>query len=661
MVCPSCGVDNKEGAQACFTCGHRLEPEICQGTLIHGRYEIQRPLGKGGMGVVYLAHDRVLDERVAIKLLRSDIARSPEFARRFRSEIKLARKVSHRNVCRIHEYGEERGIRYISMEFIEGIDLRQVIRGKTLSLLEAFDVSIQVAGGLEAIQEVGIIHRDLKTANLMRDGRGLVKLMDFGIAKEQGSSATAATATGTIVGTPEYMSPEQARGEKLDFRSDVYSLGVVVYEIFSGKVPFRAETPLATILKHLHDPPPLEGIGLPEPLVPVLRRALAKEPRERYASAGAMAEALKQARAACAGGAVSPRSPITTALAPDVEPTVAQAPVPTLQAEAPTVADRGTLALTEPMQAAEPIRPPAGDRPRQERRAHVRGAVAARPRWQLPAALAGVALLGAAGGVWIVGRGVAPGPSGPGGNLPAGEDAGDRGAPAPLPRSTPTPLEEVTIVPANPSLSPVSTARAADIPAKDTRPLSRPSMAPRPAALVKATPGAPQRSDPAPASPPIASAPVASPSAAPSPEAAPLAEPKRAEPSAPPAENPAAAAPAPPAAGAPSVKPPDAPPARGDLVQPGPGVIPPQVARLTKPAYPVLARRLKKETTLSVRVLVDENGKVANAQIELGDASGLGFNEAAIEAAYKTTFKPATKNGVPVKMWARLPVFFSLQ
>src|SRR5262245_3012584 len=301
MKCPTCHSENEEQAETCFTCGHGLAAVIKRGSVIASRYEMLNPLGKGGMGMVYKAHDRVLEEDIAIKVLRADVARSPDMARRFRSEIRLARKVTHRNVCRIHEYGEDGVVRYISMELIEGVDLKQVMRERKSGLppKEAFDVSIQIAKGLQAIHDVGVIHRDLKTANIMRDGRGVVKLMDFGIAKQEGSSS--ATATGDIVGTPEYMSPEQARGQKVDARSDLYALAVVIYEVFSGDVPFRGDSPIVTIFKHIQDQPLLDGPGafaFPQALVPVLRRGLAKDPGDRFVTSDELVDNLRAARAA---------------------------------------------------------------------------------------------------------------------------------------------------------------------------------------------------------------------------------------------------------------------------------------------------------------------------------------------------------------------------
>src|SRR5262245_11552862 len=280
---------------------------LSQGSTIANRYEIQGVLGEGGMGMVYKAHDRVLDETVALKVLRPNFARTPEAGRRFRSEIKLARKVSHRNVCRIHEYGEgDAHLRYLSMEFIDGVNLKQAVRGKGgLAVEEAREVTVQIAKGLQAIHDVGIIHRDLKTANLMRDARGVVRLMDFGIAKQWNEQVgEGMTGVGDIIGTPEYMSPEQARGQKLDFRSDIYALGIVMFEMLTGELPFRGETALDTLLKHVQDRPPLEG-RVPNEMIPILRKALAKDPRERYASARGLVADL---RATLPGVPLPPRA-----------------------------------------------------------------------------------------------------------------------------------------------------------------------------------------------------------------------------------------------------------------------------------------------------------------------------------------------------------------
>jgi serine/threonine-protein kinase len=269
------------------------------GTVFHDRYEILASLGAGGMGIVYKARDRSLDELVAIKVLRPDFARDSLMAQRFKSEIRLARRVRHRNVCGIHDFGESDGLLYISMEFIEGTDLKRIVRKQgALPLDRACDVTLQVAAGLQAVHDAGIVHRDLKTPNIMLEPSGVARLMDFGIAKREDAEG-GVTVTGQVVGTPEYMSPEQAQGKKVDARTDVYALGIVAYEVLTGHVPFRGDTPISTILKHINDPPPLDGPPagrLPASLRDVLRRVLAKDPAERFPSASAFAEAIRGAR-----------------------------------------------------------------------------------------------------------------------------------------------------------------------------------------------------------------------------------------------------------------------------------------------------------------------------------------------------------------------------
>jgi putative nucleotidyltransferase with HDIG domain len=301
---------------------------------VASRYEVQRALGTGGMGTVYKAYDRVLEDTIALKVLRPEVARDAEMAWRFQAEIRLARKITHRNVCRMYDYGQDGDIRFISMEFIAGSDLGSVVRAQGGLMQDgAYDVALEIAAGLQAIHDVGIVHRDLKAPNIMLDSRAVVRIMDFGISKEWG---TATTATGIIIGTPEYMSPEQARGERVGFASDVYALGIVVFELFTGHLPFVGANSMATLYLQVHQPPPLEGTAaLPEALIPVLRKALAKDAAERYATAREFAEALQQARG----------------LPQDTLFQTAQAPLPTPTASARTPVALGVSGLS-PMAAA---------------------------------------------------------------------------------------------------------------------------------------------------------------------------------------------------------------------------------------------------------------------------------------------------------------------
>lgn len=294
-MCSACGAALEGDATACFHCGHtRRSPPLTKGQVISNRYELTGVLGRGGMGTVYEAQDRSLEERVALKVLSETAYGSADADRRFRAEIRLARKIRHPNVCAIHEYGELENMQYIVMEFVDGQDLKKYVRSRgALTANEAIDIACQIGEGLQAIHDAGVIHRDLKLANVMRDASGRLRLMDFGIAKGMGD--TTATATGHIVGTPEYMSPEQARGEKVDRRSDVYSLAIMTHELLTGRVPFKADTPLATMMMHVYEPPKLDDPKIPPGLVPVLRKGLAKTADGRHESARAFVTALRSA------------------------------------------------------------------------------------------------------------------------------------------------------------------------------------------------------------------------------------------------------------------------------------------------------------------------------------------------------------------------------
>ena len=269
--------------------------EMPPGTFLAGRYEILQLLGRGGMGAVYKARDKELDRLVALKLIRPELARNPEILRRFKQELILARQVTHKNVIRIFDLGLSDGIKFITMDFVEGQDLRALLkeRGK-FPPNEAARIMLQICRALEAAHAEHVIHRDLKPQNIMLDRKGRVYVMDFGIARS--AHVPGMTQTGALIGTPEYMSPEQARGEKLDKRSDIFSLGVIFYEILTGKSPYPSDTPLATLWKRMQDPvtPPskLEP-SLPLLLNDIVIRALEIEPEQRFASAQEMANQLE--------------------------------------------------------------------------------------------------------------------------------------------------------------------------------------------------------------------------------------------------------------------------------------------------------------------------------------------------------------------------------
>jgi serine/threonine protein kinase len=309
MTCPACNAVNEPGAEVCFTCGHVVAAPITKGTVFGGRYEVLSLIGRGGMGAVYRARDRVLGDKVALKVMRTDLSSKPEMIRRFGSEMALVRKVRHPNVCRIFGSGQENGRLWLCMELVEGEELRTLLRRQRIEAEQAFEWGAQVANGLQALHEVGLVHRDVKALNVMVDGKGVARLMDLDIAKQWEQEASGATATGQVLGTPEYISPEYAKGLPVDARSDIYSLGVLVYELFTGQVPFRGDSPVAVIMKHIHESPPLEGPrapGLPPQVVPILKKALAKKPELRYSTARGMAVALGVARNAARGPQLPP-------------------------------------------------------------------------------------------------------------------------------------------------------------------------------------------------------------------------------------------------------------------------------------------------------------------------------------------------------------------
>jgi len=274
------------------------EPQI--GTLFAGRYEIQSVLGKGGMGVVYKAHDRELDDLVAIKTLRGEVlSADPSLLDRFKQEIRLARRITHPNVLRTHDLGESNGLKFLSMEFVKGLTLKHLLEtGEILPTPVGLRIAKQVCAGLAAAHEVGVIHRDIKPQNIIIEPTGGLKIMDFGIARL--TEDRGMTATGTVIGTPDYMSPEQARGLPLDYRSDIYSTGVVLYEVFTGSLPFEGDSPLAVVLKHVNDPPPLPQSKNPriDPrIAAIVMKCIEKDAGARFQSVGELYEALAKVTA----------------------------------------------------------------------------------------------------------------------------------------------------------------------------------------------------------------------------------------------------------------------------------------------------------------------------------------------------------------------------
>ena len=273
------------------------EPILRKGEVVSARYEIRHEVGSGGMGMVYRARDRELDEDVALKTLRPQFLTDPELVERFKSEIRLARRITHRNVVRTHDIGEWSGGYYLTMEYVEGITVRELIdtRGR-LAVAATLAIARQLADSLAVAHQQGVIHRDVKPQNLLLDAEGALKVMDFGVAclAEQGSTSTAA---GLIVGTPAYMSPEQLLGESIDARTDLFAVGVVLYECLTGRLPLEAKSPVALIAKLMtEEPAPVTEVNsdVPPAFSELIVHLLAKEPSERLGSAAELGERLTQ-------------------------------------------------------------------------------------------------------------------------------------------------------------------------------------------------------------------------------------------------------------------------------------------------------------------------------------------------------------------------------
>ncbi len=309
MECPKCHFDNPDDILYCGKCSAPLKPSdeisftktfeilakgLTTGTTFASRYEVVGELGKGGMGRVYKALDKEINEEVAIKLLKPEIASDESTVERFRNELKFARKIAHKNVCKMYHIAKEEETPYIIMEYVPGEDLKSLVKRKgKLTDKEAISIAKHVCEGLVEAHRLGVVHRDLKPQNIMIDKEGDAKIMDFGIARSV--EAPGVTQTGMMIGTPDYISPEQAEGEEADQRSDIYCLGVILYEMVTGRVPFKGDTALSVALKHKSKLPPDPKKLNPEvsdDLSRLILICMEKDRERRYQTAGELLSEL---------------------------------------------------------------------------------------------------------------------------------------------------------------------------------------------------------------------------------------------------------------------------------------------------------------------------------------------------------------------------------
>ncbi|HEY6319944.1 MAG TPA: TonB family protein [Thermoanaerobaculia bacterium] len=621
------------------------EPEPLEALGKIGKYEILGRIGEGGFGVVYKGRDAVLQRYVAVKTCSSS---DEKLRRRFFREGQIAAGLQHPNITTVHDLGVERGVPYLVQEFLAGEDLNHMIaRQEGLTVLRRLDILAQVARGLEYAHLQGVLHRDVKPANIRILPPGAVKIMDFGIAKLL-HEVSDVTTQGVTVGTVGYLAPEQLRGEEVDRRTDIFSFGVLAYELLTYERPFKGSTFSEVSYRLLNEEPaalrdlaPIHSQAIAE----LARRCLAKAPAQRYASFGEIIAVLEPEIAALRSGPfpVLPEAPAALpALATDME-----------------IAGAGAAGKDAAAGEAAP-------------------APAAARGWLLAAAAVMMAAILGVGGRALL-RSRPPEPPAPRQAAASPGQLSETAAPASRVAVAPRGGEGVAPRPAAPVTSPGSPV---------AQPLSPASSRARHAAPADAKDGRQAPAGTA-ARPPVAAQHLEAPAAEPrgvdaaARESGPQGGVRTEKPAstvAAPAPGTGtaggqagaagvAAEPGPPSGagddgqGEEAVQPgaPLRPMVRGDLIPPGaPGASPPRLLSRPEPVYPDRARRREVESDVLLLVLVDESGHVIRTIVKRTDDPGVGFNEAARRAALRATFNPASRDGLPGKMWTELPFSFRL-
>jgi len=656
------------------------EPDPLEALGKIGKYEILGRIGEGGFGVVYKGRDAVLQRYVALKTCSS---RDEKLRRRFFREGQIAAGLQHPNITTVHDLGVERGVPYLVQEFLAGEDLNHVIaRQEGLTVLRRLDILAQVARGLEYAHLQGVLHRDVKPANIRVLPSGTVKIMDFGIAKLL-HEVSDVTTQGVTVGTVGYLAPEQLRGEEVDRRTDIFSFGVLAYELLTYERPFKGSTFSEVSYRLLNEEPaalrdlaPIHSQAIAE----LVNRCLAKDPAQRYASFGEILAVLEPEIAALRSGPlpVLPAAPmvgeeITGPAAAGNETAAGEA------ARAVTAARGWLLAAAAVVLAAilglggrALLLPRASQAPAMQRAAESALPGSQGPREggerPLPAPLQA--------GEQASGSSRQAAPASPAAVAPGG---GEGGAPSRARHAAPAAATEGREAPGGTAPRPQVAAQHPQAPAAAGRQRPAPAAATSAGAAgaagaaagassIAAEPrgghAAPRESGPQgglraerPAGAATAPAPGAGTAGWPAGNPGPAEEPKR-------AAGAAAGADAGDAGdGVDTVQPgaPLRPMVRGDLIPPGAaGASPPRLLSRPDPVYPDRARRRQVESDVLLLVLVDENGHVIRTIVKQTDDPGVGFNEAARQAALRATFNPASRDGLPGKMWTELPFSFRL-